>query len=341
MTGAVSLLAAGPTNPFQVVPVAVVYPFSATSSGLDKEAASRLGVIVTNGMANNAGIVVKLAPPGTERKDYLTVARSLGADYYVTGYLTPVGNKVSLVEQVVTTTSGIVVFSSTAQLTTYADAAGQGEDLATAIVRHANRNTGAFEAPPERAAATPTPGPTSGSEANLSGLLHRRRQPETAASAKPALAPKASPTPAPTATPIAAATLSPAAAQSSTFGLVSVSGTADGAARAAATSALSAAFGAAKHPTTSLAQPASLPADGIAACNAATVGRIISGNLTSGENVVLGVRQKSASFELVATDCAGAVQYRQTTLGGAADLTTAVQRAVRAAVSAFLASKSR
>src|SRR5271154_982716 len=71
--GAVSLLAAGAVNPLQVVPVTVVYPFIGTSSGLDKEAASRLGVIIATGMANSAGIVVKPAPPGTERKDYLTV----------------------------------------------------------------------------------------------------------------------------------------------------------------------------------------------------------------------------------------------------------------------------
>jgi TolB-like protein len=331
--GAILLLAAGPASPFQVVPVVVVYPFSATTSQLDQEAASRLGVIIATGMANSPGIVVKPAPPGAERKDYLTIARSLKADYYVTGYLSAVGHQVSLVEQVVTTDSGIIVFSSTAQLTTYQDAAGQGEELAASIVRHANRNIGAVEAPPERTSATPTPGPTSGTEANLSnlgGLLHRKRPSGPAPSATPA--PTPAPLPAVTATPIAAATLSQAAAQSSALGLVVVSGSADASARATATSALSAALGYAKRPTVALAAPG-----GIAACNAATVGRIVSGNLSSGENVVLGVRQESASFELVVTDCAGAVQYRQTTLRGAADLTTAIQHAVDAAVHAYVA----
>jgi TolB-like protein len=332
--GAVLLLAAGPASPFQVVPVVVVYPFSATTSQLDQEAASRLGVIVATGMANSPGIVVKPAPPGAERKDFLTLARSLGADYYVTGYLSAVGHQVSLVEQVVTTASGIIVFSNTAQLTTYQDAAGQGEDLAAAIVRHANRNIGAIEAPPEHA-ATPTPGPTAGSEANLSnlgGLLHRKRQATSAPSATPTPAPAAvSPTPAVASTPVALATLSPAAARSSAFGLVTVAGSADAGARAAATQALGTAFASAKRATTPLAP------GGIPACNAATVGRIVSGNLTSGENTVLGVKQASASFELVVTDCAGTVQYHQTTLRGAADLTTAIQHAVDAAVSAYIA----
>jgi len=54
-------------------------------------------------------------------------ARRLAADYYVAGFISPLGEGVSVVEQVVGTGSGIVLFSSSAQLSTYADAAGQGD----------------------------------------------------------------------------------------------------------------------------------------------------------------------------------------------------------------------
>ena len=47
------------------------------------------------------------APPGTERKDYLAVARAEHADYYIAGFLSPLAEGVSVVEQVVSTTSGI------------------------------------------------------------------------------------------------------------------------------------------------------------------------------------------------------------------------------------------
>ena len=132
--------------------------------------------------------------------------------------------------------------------------------------------------------------------------------------------------------------LSAAAAQSMGFGLLAVGGSADSAARAGATSALSAAFATTKHPTTTLAlSPTGLAGGGIAACNAASVGHIVSGSLTSGQSVVLGVRRPSASFELDVTDCTGKQQYHQVTLAGAADLTTAVQHAVNAAVSSYFA----
>ena len=148
------LLAVAPSS-LVPLPIVIVFPFTLSASDVDKESGSRLAVIVATGISNNGGVIVKPAPPGTERKNYLSVARSVGADYYVSGYITPLGNEVSVVEQVVSTQNGILIASNTAQIATYADAAGQGATLGDEIIHHHNRNLDAFTAPPPPAAATP------------------------------------------------------------------------------------------------------------------------------------------------------------------------------------------
>lgn len=187
--------------PIQPAALVVVFPLQVNGDA-DREAGSRLSVILAQQLAEN-GIAVRPAPPGTQRVAFLDVARSLGVDYYVTGFMTPIGNEVSVVEQVVSTVSGTVVFSNTAQLLTYADAAGQGALLAGAIARHAGRVQAQVEAPP-KAAATPEPSKTN--EANLTGLF-RRKPKAKATDAAVAQATGAAATDAPV--PVAAATPSP------------------------------------------------------------------------------------------------------------------------------------
>jgi hypothetical protein len=172
-------------------PVVVVYPLGLTG-GVDKEAASRLAVLFATAIAEGNQVIVKPAPPGTERKDYRTTAASLKADYYVTGYVTPIGDEVSVVEQVVSVENGIVVFSNTAQVRTYNDVNGQGEILRIAILRHAARNLGAIVAPVARATPEPTAAPSGGTGAtlaNLGGLLGRRKRQATPSPSPSALSP--------------------------------------------------------------------------------------------------------------------------------------------------------
>ncbi len=151
------LVAAAPSG-LASKPNVIVYPFTANGSSLDREASSRLATIIATQMANTGQVTVVPPPPGTERKDYLTVARAHSAEYYIAGFISPLGNGVSVVEQVVSASSGIVVYSTTAQIQTYADAAGQGDDLAIFIGRHANRGLAAIgTAPPP---SSPSPQPT-------------------------------------------------------------------------------------------------------------------------------------------------------------------------------------
>ncbi len=350
------LLAAAP-NAFYVKPTVVVYPFTANGSSIDREASSRLATLIAEQMAATGQVTVIPAPPGTERKDYLSAARAHSADYYVAGYISPLGNGVSVVEQIVSATSGIVVFSQSAQLNTYNEAAGQGDDLATFISRHANRGLVAIGTPPPQQAATPTPAPSNHPEANLGKLFGRKKpaaKPTATPTAKPivtATAPAAALTnqttppnpqprattapravaaaPVPTSTPVRTAaaappTAAPAAAAGS-YAVVGVEGNADATLRELAVQRL-------------LARTNGERAQSVAgACAAHPVHGVLTGNLTVRPDAQFG--GGSASFELTVSDCAGKVIWRQThsnDAGGAQGQQLATERAVDAAVGAYL-----
>ncbi|MEA2719440.1 MAG: hypothetical protein QOJ39_1304, partial [Candidatus Eremiobacteraeota bacterium] len=336
------LLAATP-NAFYVKPTVMVFPFTATGSSIDREASSRLATIIAENMARTATVIVLAPPPGTERKDYLSVSRSHSADYYVSGYISPLGNGVSIVEQVVSATSGIVVYSQSAQLNTYDEAAGQGDDLAQFISRHANRGLAAIGTPPPQA-ASPTPAPSNGPEANLGKLFGRKKKPAKpsptptprpiAAATAPAAAltnvttpPRAAaaPTPrpataasAPTRVPAAAATpvatRTPQAAAAATAAPRTVAVAPVPAANAYAVLGIE---GSADANLRELATQKLLArtngeraASAAAACAARPLHAVLSGNLAVRPDAQFG--GGSATFELTVSDCAGKVLWRQT-----------------------------
>ena len=334
-------LAASPET-FAVKPRAIVYPFTATGSSVDREASSRLATIIATRMAETGLVTVIPPPPGTERKDFLSVARAQNADYYVAGFLSPLGNGVSLVEQLVSSATGIVIFSQSTQLNTYQEAAAQGDDLAQFIAHHANRAFSSIGTPPPQ--SSPTPAPSSGPEANLGKLFGRRKKPAATPSASPkpvAVAsepaaalvnvtspaparPPAAPTPGPTPAPKPVA-VAPAGAASERFAVTAVEGTADAALRERAAERLASRTNAER--ATSAA----------AACAAQPVRAVLSGILAVRPDPQFG--GGSATFELDATDCSGKVLWRESytrDAGGTQGMQIATERAVDAATGAYL-----
>jgi len=143
-------------------------------------------VLFAQQMSEN-GVQVVPPPPGTQRTDFLTAARKLGCDYYITGFLTPLGAEVTVVEQIVSTTSGTVIGSNSAELLTYADASGQGSLLANLVRRHAERALAPLN--DNGVASTPEP-KESGPQTSLSKLGNIFKR-------KSKAAPTATPSPAP------------------------------------------------------------------------------------------------------------------------------------------------
>ncbi len=212
-TFSVTLLGATDVRP---PPVVVVYPLTLTA-GTNPEAGSNLAVLFSTRIAEGGGLTVKPATPGTERKDFLEAARKIDADYYVTGYLTPLGQDVSMLAQVVSTYSGTVVYSTTAVVSTYAEAGAQAELLRDAILHHAGRGLASLD----RAGPTSTPVPTAsevasqGALTNIASIFHHKKAAATPVPAAPSAAPSAGPqtaTASATRAPIALPSAAPSAA---------------------------------------------------------------------------------------------------------------------------------
>ncbi|MGB8205741.1 MAG: hypothetical protein WCE83_13810, partial [Candidatus Baltobacteraceae bacterium] len=135
---AVSIPLLGAQSAFPA-PVVVVYPFT-VSENADSEAGSNIAILFSTRLMQLGGIVVKPYTPGTDRPQYLAASLAMGADYYVSGFTTPIGGReVSIVTQLVSTASGTVVYSATTLATTYADAASEAETLHDVILAHATR----------------------------------------------------------------------------------------------------------------------------------------------------------------------------------------------------------
>jgi len=217
-------------------PVVVVYPFT-VSGTMDPEAGGNIAVLLSTRLASLGGITVKPYTPGTERHDFLIAAQRQNADYYVTGFVTPLGSEASLVTQVVSIYAGTVVWSNTTTIRTYADALAQSDGLRAAIVSHAQRNfasIGATTGP----APTPEPATSDAAGVNLTRALGRKHR--NAASA-PTPVPSQAPSPAPTAAAVAAIP-KPAVPSAPGVLVTDVGGNADPELRTRAANALSAAF---------------------------------------------------------------------------------------------------
>ncbi len=140
---------------------------------------------------NAAGDVDALQGPATiKRANYLDYARSLTASYYVAGYMTPLGGGVSLVEQVVDTSTGTIILAATAQIQSFEDATSQAISIRDGIVAREQSKAQAFA----ESSAQATPAPLPSNQANIGGGIaglfkrHPRQTPDPHPSAivKPA-----------------------------------------------------------------------------------------------------------------------------------------------------------
>ena len=328
----------------------VVFPLTATGSTINREASSQIATQIATQLSIGGGITPLPPTPGTERSDYLAEARKLGADYYITGFIAPLGDGVSIVEQVVSTQSGIVVFSNSAQIQTLADAAGQGDILRAAVLRHASRNLGAYDAPPPPPAAAPTAVASgNGSEANLGRLFGKKKKaaattaaaPSTAATLTvPATEVKLAPTPRP-APVVAIAPTTPAPRRESApagaaVAILALSGPADNERKAVATQALVAWFE--RNGRRAVVVAATEPSAEV--CRAADAGAIVGGSLDARADAsAFGQTTSTAALRFVGFSCGGAITFNRTferDAGGAQGANLVLERIASAAVGAYV-----
>ena len=175
-------------TPTPAPPTVIIYPFTVNGEA-DKRAGGKLATLYTREIQLMGGLALKPPPaPSVARKDYLKAAIQNGVDYYLSGYITPLGEQVAVVQQLVSTASGAIIWSSTAQMLTYSDAADQADMVRKMVLAHAGRVEASYQA--QQTSGTPAP-EEHGAQTNIAailGIFHRMRP-----GPKPTLAPEKKP----------------------------------------------------------------------------------------------------------------------------------------------------
>lgn len=157
----------GPTAPPAALqPTLVVYPFD-VQGGLDPKLGVALAQIMQQTMQQVGGITVLDVPQNVVRANFLQYARDNHAQFYISGYATPVGAGASVVEQVVSVESGVILFSQTAQVLSLADVASQALLARGQILAFVGRTQQSIQT---TNTATPAPTSTNGAQVNIKGI---------------------------------------------------------------------------------------------------------------------------------------------------------------------------
>ena len=153
--------------PPAAAPSVVVFPFEVDSE-LPAKSGEQVAEIFDQQITQAGGVTVIRPAPGVVRADYLNVAKKNNADYYVSGFLRAVGDGAAMVLQVVSASSGVMVFSHTSQVTNADQASAQALTAREVILARSGLLTGPDQAPPK---ATPAPTSTDADGASQRGEL--------------------------------------------------------------------------------------------------------------------------------------------------------------------------
>jgi len=147
-------------------PTVLIYPFDA-ANGSDAKIGSAVAQIYAQTMSGAGGLTVLTIPTNVSRPQFLDYARSQHADYYISGYVTPVGDGAAVVSQVVSVDSGVILFSQTAQVGSVADVASQSLQARAQIMAISGRGTQDINA---QSSNTPAPTASNGASMQLKGI---------------------------------------------------------------------------------------------------------------------------------------------------------------------------
>ncbi|HTX58921.1 MAG TPA: hypothetical protein VMH02_04520 [Verrucomicrobiae bacterium] len=147
-------------------PTVLVFPFD-VQGGSNPNIGMAMAQITVQQLQAAGGLTVLPVPQNVARAEFLSTARADHADYYLSGYVTPVGDMASSVEQLVAIDSGVIIYSQTAEITSVADVASQALVVRDAIMAHSGL------VPRENVAAsssTPAPASSNGTAVKITGL---------------------------------------------------------------------------------------------------------------------------------------------------------------------------
>jgi hypothetical protein len=162
----VTSAAPSPSASRSSVTTVLIYPFD-VQTGVDAKIGTAIADILAQEMTGAGGLTVLPVPQGVKRSDFLQTARTQSADFYISGYVTPVGDAAAVVEQVVSVDSGVILFSQTAQVQSVADVASQSLQARAQILAFVGRATQNIAPQPTN---SPQPTATNGANMQIRGL---------------------------------------------------------------------------------------------------------------------------------------------------------------------------
>ncbi len=147
-------------------PVILIYPFEAPSD-LDPRYGNAIAQIYSQVLNQSGGVRVLTIPSNIKREDYDKYAHVQHADYYVSGYIQPIGSTAAIVAQVVDVENDISVYSATSEISDVQDIASQALNALTVI-----RQAAGIDRPIDTGPAqSPTPSSTSGASVPITNVL--------------------------------------------------------------------------------------------------------------------------------------------------------------------------
>jgi hypothetical protein len=148
-------------------PVVMIFQFE-TPSDLDPKYGNAIANIYAQVLSQSGGVTVLAIPPVIKREDYQTYAHIHHADYYISGYIQPIGSTAAIVSQVVDVNTDISVYSATTQVADVTDIGSQALNALTVI-----RQAAGVDRPQIGSEATAAPEPTasSGASYQISSLV--------------------------------------------------------------------------------------------------------------------------------------------------------------------------
>ncbi len=138
-------------------PTLALYPFTTDGSAPAGTGAQFADALAAD-MRAAGGVTVVRGPENVAPAQYQADALKAGADYFLIGAVAPVGNRFSVIEQLVRARTGLMVWSATYQAAGLDDVRGQGAQVRQALfdqIGHASF--------PVIHAAAPSPAPTAAS----------------------------------------------------------------------------------------------------------------------------------------------------------------------------------
>jgi hypothetical protein len=156
-----------PTLPGQQLPTVLIYPYDAPSD-LDPRYGTAIAQIFAQVMTQTGGVQVLAIPTGIKREDYQKFARVQHADYYISGYIQPIGESAAIVTQVVDVENDISVYSTTTNISDVQDVGSQALNARTIVLEAAGVSRPEINT---AGAATPEASPTSGASTSLTNVL--------------------------------------------------------------------------------------------------------------------------------------------------------------------------